>query len=217
MSGRHRKQTNSGRTVAKVAVTSAIIGGAGVALAGHASAAPESDWDKLAQCESGGNWAINTGNGFQGGLQFSQGTWASYGGTDYAPSANQASREQQISVAEKVLSAQSWNAWPSCSASLGLHSNAELRSAPYSPQVAMQSDAGDDQDAAAPAPAAAPSVDGSQDVMQTVNKVFAAVQATGIQVPQQAIDALNAAQANHAQIDPTVVNFVEANKNFFPH
>ena len=215
MSGRHRKQTNSGKTAAKVAVTSAIIGGAGVALAGHASAAPDSDWDRLAQCESGGNWAINTGNGFQGGLQFSQGTWASYGGTDYAASANQASREQQITVAEKVLSAQSWNAWPSCSASLGLHSGAELRSAPYSPQQAMQSDAGDE--AAAPAPAAIPEADASQDVFQTVNKVFAAVQATGIQVPQQAIDALNAAQANHTQVDPGVVNFVEANKSFFLH
>ncbi|MGY2063595.1 transglycosylase family protein, partial [Nocardia gipuzkoensis] len=111
MSGRHRKPTSTGRTVAKVAVSTAIMGGAGVALAGHAAAAPDADWDKLAQCESGGNWGINTGNGFQGGVQFSQSTWAAHGGTEYAASANQATREQQITVAERVLATQGWGAW----------------------------------------------------------------------------------------------------------
>ena len=71
MSGRHRKPTNTGRTVAKVAVTGAKMSGAGAAHAGNASAAPDSDWDRLAQCEAGGNWGINTGNGYHGGLQFS--------------------------------------------------------------------------------------------------------------------------------------------------
>ena len=71
MSGRHRKPTTTGRTVAKVAVTGAIMGVAGIAATGTANAAPDSDWDRLAQCEAGGNWAINTGNGYQGGLQFS--------------------------------------------------------------------------------------------------------------------------------------------------
>ncbi len=77
-------------------------------------------WDKLAQCESGGNWSINTGNGYHGGLQFNSGTWAAHGGTTYAPTADQATREQQIAIAEKVQSSQGWGAWPACSSSLGL-------------------------------------------------------------------------------------------------
>ena len=77
-------------------------------------------WDSIAQCESGGNWAINTGNGYQGGLQFSPSTWAAYGGTDYAATADGATREQQIAVAEKVQAAQGWGAWPACTASLGI-------------------------------------------------------------------------------------------------
>lgn len=74
-------------------------------------------WDQLAQCESGGNWAINTGNGYYGGLQFSSGTWAAHGGQG---SANNASREQQIAVAKRVQASQGWGAWPACSAKLGL-------------------------------------------------------------------------------------------------
>ena len=77
-------------------------------------------WDSLAQCESGGNWAINTGNGFSGGLQFTPSTWAGYGGTAYAPSAHLATREQQIAIAERVQASQGWGAWPACTASLGI-------------------------------------------------------------------------------------------------
>ena len=77
-------------------------------------------WDAIAQCESGGNWAINTGNGYYGGLQFAASTWTAYGGGAYAPTANLATREQQIAIAEKVLAAQGWGAWPACSAGLGL-------------------------------------------------------------------------------------------------
>ena len=85
MSGRHRKPTASAVSVAKVAFTGAVIGSGGLALAGHAGAATDGEWDKVASCESGGNWAINTGNGYQGGLQFSPGTWRSHGGGEYAP------------------------------------------------------------------------------------------------------------------------------------
>ncbi len=74
-------------------------------------------WDRLAQCESGGNWAINTGNGYYGGLQFSLGTWQAYGGTGYP---HQASRETQIAVATRVQAGQGWGAWPSCASQLGL-------------------------------------------------------------------------------------------------
>lgn len=77
-------------------------------------------WDTLAQCESGGNWSINTGNGYHGGLQFSASTWAAYGGTQYAPTADQATREQQIAIAQKTQASQGWGAWPACTARMGL-------------------------------------------------------------------------------------------------
>lgn len=116
MSGRHRKPTTSTVGVAKLAFTGAVIGSGAVplALAANAAAAPDSEWDRVASCESGGNWAINTGNGYHGGLQFSQGTWASHGGSEFASSANQASRDQQIAVAERVLATQGKGAWPVC-------------------------------------------------------------------------------------------------------
>lgn len=85
-----------------------------------AEVASGSVWDSIAQCESGGNWAINTGNGYYGGLQFNPGTWNAYGGGQYAATADQATREQQIAVAEKVQAAQGWGAWPACTASLGI-------------------------------------------------------------------------------------------------
>jgi LysM repeat protein len=89
-------------TVTRSASTSSVGGGV---------------WDRLAQCESGGNWGINTGNGYSGGLQFAQGTWRANGGSG---SAHNASRSEQIRVAERVRASQGWGAWPACSAQLGL-------------------------------------------------------------------------------------------------
>jgi hypothetical protein len=114
MSGRHRKPTASAVNVAKIAFTGAVIGSGSLALAGQAGAATDGEWDQVARCESGGNWAINTGNGYQGGLQFSSGTWASHGGGQYAPAANMATKEEQIAVAERVLASQGKGAWPVC-------------------------------------------------------------------------------------------------------
>lgn len=79
-----------------------------------------STWDALAQCEATGNWHINTGNGYYGGVQFDQNTWARQGGLQYAPRADLASREEQIAIAEKTRATQGWGAWPSCSSKLGL-------------------------------------------------------------------------------------------------
>ena len=142
-----KKSTYS--TVARRGVTLAAVSIAGVALSASAANAAvpatttTSVWDSLAQCESGGNWAISTGNGYSGGLQFSPGTWAAYGG---AGSAASASREQQIAVAEKVQAGQGWGAWPSCAAQLGLTGGAI---APQSVPVAKAP-------AAVPAPAKVP-------------------------------------------------------------
>lgn len=88
--------------------------------ASAAAVASGSVWDQIAQCESGGNWSINTGNGFTGGLQFVDSTWLGLGGGVYAPQAYLATREQQIAIAEKVQAAQGWGAWPACTAKLGL-------------------------------------------------------------------------------------------------
>ncbi len=77
-------------------------------------------WDRLAQCESSGNWSQNSGNGFYGGLQFTRQTWLFFGGDKYAPTANLATREQQIEIAQKVQKGQGWGAWPACSRRLGL-------------------------------------------------------------------------------------------------
>ncbi|MEY8197275.1 resuscitation-promoting factor Rpf1 domain-containing protein [Corynebacterium pseudotuberculosis] len=117
---RHARKSAS--ALAKIAASTVAVGSAATLFAPAASAAPDSDWDRLAGCESGGNWAINTGNGYYGGIQFSASTWKGFGGGQYAPTADKATREQQIAVAEKVLASQGWGAWPSCSAKLGLNS-----------------------------------------------------------------------------------------------
>ncbi|MFJ9084848.1 transglycosylase family protein [Streptomyces sp. NPDC102340] len=93
---------------------------AGTGSASAATGASASQWQSVAQCEASGNWAANTGNGFSGGLQFTSSTWAAYGGTQYAPSAHQASASQQMAVANKVLAEQGPGAWPVCGAKAGL-------------------------------------------------------------------------------------------------
>ncbi|MEV1069737.1 transglycosylase family protein [Streptomyces sp. NPDC050263] len=115
--GKHRRPSKATRVAALAGVTGVAIA-APLMAAGNASAATAAEWDKVAQCESGGNWSINTGNGYYGGLQFSASTWAAYGGTQYAAQANQASKAQQIAVAEKVLAGQGKGAWPVCGTGL---------------------------------------------------------------------------------------------------
>jgi nucleoid-associated protein YgaU len=97
----------------------AALTAAGVGLAAApANAASTSTWDAIAQCESSGNWHINTGNGYYGGLQFSLSTWHGYGGSGNPANA---SKSEQIRIAERVLAGQGWGAWPVCSARAGLH------------------------------------------------------------------------------------------------
>ena len=113
-----RKRRSIKARFAGIGVASAATIVGGIATANEAKAA--SVWDSVAQCESGGNWSINTGNGFYGGLQFTAQTWRAYGGSAYAAYANQASREQQIAIAQKVLAGQGPGAWPVCSQRAGL-------------------------------------------------------------------------------------------------
>ncbi|MFC0033082.1 transglycosylase family protein [Micromonospora chaiyaphumensis] len=110
---RHRR-TAPRRTAVGALVVGAATGAA--ALLGPAAPASAAgvNWDAVAQCESGGNWHINTGNGYYGGLQFSRSTWNGYGGQKYASRADLASRSEQIAIAEKVLDGQGFGAWPVC-------------------------------------------------------------------------------------------------------
>ncbi|MEU3565263.1 transglycosylase family protein [Kitasatospora sp. NPDC006786] len=118
--------TNGTRLSSRTRRVIAALGVAGVGLtvpciaSGTASAATVATWDKVAQCESGGNWSINTGNGFYGGLQFTSSTWSAFGGTAFAARADLATKDQQIAVAEKVLASQGPGAWPVCSVQAGL-------------------------------------------------------------------------------------------------
>ncbi|WP_031481385.1 transglycosylase family protein [Streptomyces bicolor] len=116
--GKHRRPSKAARAIAVVGVTGAAAVAAPLMAAGSASAATASEWDAVAQCESGGNWSINTGNGYYGGLQFSASTWAAYGGTAYAATADKATKAQQIQIAEKVLAGQGKGAWPHCGTGL---------------------------------------------------------------------------------------------------
>ncbi|MGN6404046.1 transglycosylase family protein [Sinomonas sp.] len=139
--------TAARRSLALAAISGAALGGAALA-APAANAASTSTWDAIAQCESGGNWAINTGNGYYGGLQFSLGTWQAYGGTGMP---NQASKDTQIAVAERVLASQGWGAWPACSAKLGLSGKAGANPTPVQVSPAQAAPV-----QKAPAPKAAP-------------------------------------------------------------
>jgi hypothetical protein len=125
------------RALLTTGVAAAALG----VMAGPATAASPNNWDAVAQCESGGNWSINTGNGYYGGLQFSASTWAAFGGTEYASRADLATKAQQIAVAERTLDAQGPGAWPTCGKALN----------PSAPEAGAAV-----APAPAPAPAAAP-------------------------------------------------------------
>lgn len=108
--GRHRGPTKYVRAAALTGVAGAAVA-APLLTATGAQAAPVDTWEKVAQCESSGNWHANTGNGHYGGLQFSASSWSAAGGTEYAPRADQAGKDQQIAVAEKLLKMQGPGAW----------------------------------------------------------------------------------------------------------
>ncbi|MCS4536434.1 resuscitation-promoting factor Rpf1 domain-containing protein [Corynebacterium sp. HS2168-gen11] len=167
---RHTRKSST--TFTKLAVTTLAVGTASAMVSPTAIAAPDSDWDRLAQCEAGGNWAINTGNGFHGGLQFSPSTWRGFGGGEFAPYAYQATREQQIVIAERVLAGQGWGAWPACSRKLG------LRSAPTPRTIVAQAPAPVQEAVAAaleqPTPVAAPDAPSAVPVVKLDENLLAA-------------------------------------------
>jgi LysM repeat protein len=132
--GRHRKPGTTRRHLGRAAIAGIALGAPLILAAAPAQAASTSQWDAVAQCESTGNWAINTGNGFYGGLQFSQSTWAGYGGTQYAARADLATKAQQIAVAERTLASQGKGAWPVCGTGLGAANTTSAPAVAAAPQ-----------------------------------------------------------------------------------
>jgi nucleoid-associated protein YgaU len=153
-SGRHRKTTRFGTAVLRTAAGGIAVVLPTLALAAPASAASDTTWDHVAQCESSGNWSINTGNGYFGGLQFSQSTWDAYGGEAYAARADLATRSQQIAIAEKTLAGQGWGAW-TCAAIVGATGGVDLRSGDLPAGSVSTANPATPAPAPAPAPAAA--------------------------------------------------------------
>ncbi|WP_328560911.1 transglycosylase family protein [Streptomyces coelicoflavus] len=125
--GRHRRPRQAPALVVAAGVTGSAIA---IPLLGAtgAHAADGANWDRVAECETGGAWSQNIGNGYYGGLQLSQEAWEQYGGLDYAPSADQASRSQQIRVAEKIHADQGIAAWPTCGLLAGLGNDSGVAS-----------------------------------------------------------------------------------------
>jgi len=165
VSGRHRKPTTSSVNVAKLAVTGAVLSGTSIGLAAVAQAASDSEWDTVASCESSGNWSINTGNGYQGGLQFAPSTWLGYGGGQFASAAHLATKDQQIAIAEKVLAGQGRGAWPVCGRGLSGPTprdttTTSVKSQTHAPAPAAPADTPAD----APAPAATEGTAAPQDL-----------------------------------------------------
>ena len=140
--GRHRRPSRPTRMATAAGVTGAAVAIPLLSATG-AQAASVDTWEAVAQCESGGDWSINTGNGFYGGLQFTNSSWAAAGGTQYAPRADLATKDQQIATAERLLAMQGPGAWPVCGPQAGLTAGGE------SPDI--DPDGGAAQEAPAPA------------------------------------------------------------------
>ena len=128
------QNTKSFKKILGGGAAAATLAGAAV-MAQAPAVSASSDWDRLAECESGGDWSINTGNGYYGGLQFNQQSWQAAGGSGMP---HEASKSEQIRVAENLLEMQGWGAWPSCSAQLGLSGSPSGGGAEEQPQEEEQ-------------------------------------------------------------------------------
>ena len=148
-----------------------------------ANAVDGATWDALAQCESGGNWSINTGNGFYGGLQFTQQSW---NGVGMSGSPATASRAQQIEAGERLLAIQGWGAWPACSAKLGLYGKTGAAPTYTEPTTTVAAQSQTQQTYTAPAAQAAPVAPAAQAAPAAVEAPAAAPAAPAVEAPAAA-------------------------------
>ena len=150
------KNTSIRRTAAALAIGGAV---AATLSMPAANAVDGATWDALAQCESGGNWSINTGNGFYGGLQFTQQSW---NGVGMSGSPANATRAQQIEAGERLLAIQGWGAWPACSAKLGLYGKTGAAPTYTEPTTTVAAQSQTQQTYTAPAAQVAPAAPAAQ-------------------------------------------------------
>ena len=189
------KNTSIRRTAAALAIGGAV---AATMSMPAANAVDGATWDALAQCESGGNWSINTGNGFYGGLQFTQQSW---NGVGMSGSPATATRAQQIEAGERLLAIQGWGAWPACSAKLGLYG--KTGAAPtYTEPTTVAAQSQTQQTYTAPAAQAAPAAPAAQAAPAAVEAPAAAPAAPAAQAAPAAVEAPAAAPAAPAAEAP---------------
>ena len=186
------KNTSIRRTAAALA-----IGGVAAATISMpaANAVDGATWDALAQCESGGNWSINTGNGFYGGLQFTQQSW---NGVGMSGSPANATRAQQIEAGERLLAIQGWGAWPACSAKLGLYGKTGAAPTYTEPTTTVAAQSQTQQTYTAPAAQAAPAAPAAQAAPAAVEAPAAAPAAQAAPAAVEAPAAAPAAPAVEA-------------------
>lgn len=183
------KNTSIRRTAAALAIGGAV---AATMSMPAANAVDGATWDALAQCESGGNWSINTGNGFYGGLQFTQQSW---NGVGMSGSPATATRAQQIEAGERLLAIQGWGAWPACSAKLGLYGKTGAAPTYTEPTTTVAAQSQTQQTYTAPAAQAAPAAPAAQAAPAAVEAPAAAPAAPAAQAAPAAAEAPAAAPA----------------------
>lgn len=171
------KNTSIRRTAAALAIGGAV---AATMSMPAANAVDGATWDALAQCESGGNWSINTGNGFYGGLQFTQQSW---NGVGMSGSPATASRAQQIEAGERLLAIQGWGAWPACSAKLGLYGKTGAAPTYTEPTTTVAAQSQTQQTYTAPAAQVAPAAPAAQAAPAAVEAPAAAPAAPAVEAP----------------------------------
>ena len=199
------KNTSIRRTVAALAIGGAV---AATMSMPAANAVDGATWDALAQCESGGNWSINTGNGFYGGLQFTQQSW---NGVGMSGSPATATRAQQIEAGERLLAIQGWGAWPACSAKLGLYG--KTGAAPtYTEPTTVAAQSQTQQTYTAPAAQAAPAAPAAQAAPAAVEAPVAAAPAAPVAPAAPAVEAPAAPAAAPAVEAPVAAAPVAAPK-----
>ncbi|WP_303983308.1 transglycosylase family protein [Rothia mucilaginosa] len=185
------KNTSIRRTAAALAIGGAV---AATMSMPAANAVDGATWDALAQCESGGNWSINTGNGFYGGLQFTQQSW---NGVGMSGSPATATRAQQIEAGERLLAIQGWGAWPACSAKLGLYGKTGAAPTYTEPTTTVAAQSQTQQTYTAPAAQAAPAAPAAQAAPAAV-EAPAAAPAAPVAPAAPAVEAPAAAPAVEA-------------------
>lgn len=198
------KNTSIRRTAAALAIGGAV---AATMSMPAANAVDGATWDALAQCESGGNWSINTGNGFYGGLQFTQQSW---NGVGMSGSPATATRAQQIEAGERLLAIQGWGAWPACSAKLGLYGKTGAAPTYTEPTTTVAAQSQTQQTYTAPAAQAAPAAPAAQAAPAAVEAPAAPAAAPAVEAPAAPAAAPKAAAGTYTVVPGDSLSLIAA-------